>query len=146
MDRLMRPKRQRRTCLRRRHHRRAAAMVEMALILPVLILLVFAVMEYGWMFIRASQVSGAARHGVRVAIRPAATQTEVQDAVALIMQQAGFNAGSFQVQIGGLNTASGGEVTVEVTLPYDQVALTNFPLLPVPDVLRASATMAKEGP
>ncbi|WP_428940330.1 TadE/TadG family type IV pilus assembly protein [Fontivita pretiosa] len=146
MGKLMQPTSDRRARRGRCDRRRAAAMVEMALILPVLILLVFAVMEYGWMFIRASQVSGAARHGVRVAIRPAATQTEVQDAVALIMQQAGFNEGSFQVEIGGLNSTTGGEVTVEVTLPYDQVSLTNFPLLPVPDVLRASATMAKEGP
>ena len=126
--------------------RRGAAMVEFALIAPVLVLLLFALMEYGWMFFRVSQVNGAARHGVRAAVRPDATTTEVNNAVDLIMNQAGFASSAYTVQIGSLNAAIGGNVSVTVTLPYSKVALTHFPLLPTPTQIRGWAVMAKEGP
>jgi Flp pilus assembly protein TadG len=121
-------------------------MVEMALILPLLVLLVFALMEYGWMFLRVSQINGAARQGARTAARPAATQTEVENTIGVIMQQAGMGNKPYTVQITDLDAAVTEPVTVRVTLSYDEIALTGFALIPVPDQITGTMTMAKEGP
>jgi Flp pilus assembly protein TadG len=126
--------------------RRGASMVEMALILPLLVLLIFALMEYGWMFLRVSQVHGAARHGARAAARPDATQAEVESAVAAIMTQAGMGSKPYTVQITDLDAEVTQPVTVRVSLNYDDIALTGFALLPVPDEINGQTTMAKEGP
>jgi Flp pilus assembly protein TadG len=130
----------------RRTGRRGGAMVEFALILPVLVLLLFALMEYGWMFLRVSQVNGAARHGVRTAVRPDATAADVNASVALIMKQAGYDTTAYTVTITNLAGTVGSNVSVTITLPYSKVSLTHFPVLPVPTELRGAATMGKEGP
>lgn len=133
---------------RHRTGRRGASMVEMALILPLLITLVFGVMEYGWMFMRISQVNNAARHGARVAARPdVTTKSQVDAAVAEMMQQAGFDDDAYTVSATSLSILPPGPVTVTVVLPYkNQNTLIGFALLPVPDSLTGRAAMAKEGP
>jgi len=50
--------------LRRRRDRGAAA-VEFALVLPLLVMLLFGIMEFGYAFFIQAQVAGAARVGVR---------------------------------------------------------------------------------
>src|SRR5205814_7116285 len=56
-----------------RGRRDAAALVEMAIAMPLLCMLTLGLIEYGWVFLRVSQINQAARHGVRVAVRPDAT-------------------------------------------------------------------------
>jgi hypothetical protein len=41
--------------------------------------------------------------------------------------------------------ATGDTFTVTVTIPYERIGL-GMPLVPVPDQLQASSSMAKEGP
>ncbi len=50
-----------------RHQRadRGAAMVEFALLLPVYLLLVFAILEYGWLMLSQASLGTAARDGCR---------------------------------------------------------------------------------
>ena len=52
--------------VRRRNSESGAAAVEFALILPVLLLLVFGIIEFGFIFNRWVTVTHAAREGVRV--------------------------------------------------------------------------------
>ena len=49
--------------------RRGSLLVEAAIILPLLILVTFGVMEYGWMFVQYKHVTNAARHGARMAVK-----------------------------------------------------------------------------
>jgi Flp pilus assembly protein TadG len=126
--------------------KRGAALVEMALVLPILLLLTFAVIEYGWMTFRASQVGQAARHGARIAVRPAATVEEIEAAVADIMEGAGLTEYTLTITPEDPATEVGDPVTVVVLVNYGPISLTGSSFVPVPETLVGNVTMAKEGP
>ena len=134
--------------------RKGLATVEMALILPLLLLLVFGVIEYSWMFLKASQVADAARRGARYAIRPGViSAAQVTDptydptppSIALL-NLAGIPVDSETVTVPtGVAPGSGNIVTVRVAVPYTDVNLLGLPFLPMPEQIEASVSMAKEG-
>ncbi|HAU38148.1 MAG TPA: hypothetical protein DCX07_10600 [Phycisphaerales bacterium] len=129
--------------------RRAAATVEMALILPLLMILTLGLIEYGWLFLNAHRVTNAARQGARVGARPDSTNADVLTTVDTIMQQADLGSSGYQVAVtpSDITTLQPGEqLTVEVSLPYANIELVGTTLLPVPSTLRSSLTMAREGP
>ena len=49
----------------RRWRDRGAAAVEFALVMPLLVMILFGIVEFGWMFFVQAQVAAAARVGVR---------------------------------------------------------------------------------
>ncbi|MGB7158741.1 MAG: TadE/TadG family type IV pilus assembly protein, partial [Tepidisphaeraceae bacterium] len=123
------------------------AMVEFAIILPLLVMLLFGIIEFGWIFFKASQVNQAARMGSRIAIRPAATEDEVTDAIAAVMSGAGLGASGYTVSIGDLGVEVGEPVEVRVDVNYeDNIDLLGLPMIPIPDAIHGHAVMAKEGP
>jgi Flp pilus assembly protein TadG len=65
----------------RTHEERGAAAVEMALILPVLILLVFGIIQFSLAYNRQQGLHAAAREGARIASLSATTSTEISDRV-----------------------------------------------------------------
>jgi Flp pilus assembly protein TadG len=132
---------------RRRCRRRGAAMVEFAIILPVLAMLVFGMIEYGWVFFKASQLNQAARMGSRVAVRPAATEDEVLDSIAEVMNGAGLGSSGYTATVGDLTVEVGEPVEVHVQVAYeDNIDLMGLPMIPIPDNIHGHAVMAKEGP
>jgi Flp pilus assembly protein TadG len=52
----------------RRNHEKGASLVEFAVILPLLILLLFGIMEAGWGFAQQVEIRNAAREGARLAV------------------------------------------------------------------------------
>jgi Flp pilus assembly protein TadG len=127
---------------------RGAATIEMALVLPLLMMLTFGVIEYGWIFLKLQQVTGAARHAARIGVTADATNGDISNAVTSLMSEAGLGASGYQVTISPGNTAglaAGQPLNVTVAVPYENVELIGIPLIPVPPSLRASVTMAKEG-
>jgi Flp pilus assembly protein TadG len=123
---------------------RGAALVEMAIVVPVLLILTLGLIEYGWAFLRASQINMAARHGVRTAVRPAATDTDVTNAVAWMMQQAGLQNSGYTMTHSDLNVATGQPVTVQIDVNYGNLTLTGTGFIPLPTQLHGRGTMAKE--
>ena len=121
--------------------------VEMALLLPLLLILSFALIEYGWMFLKAQQITNAARQGARIGATPDATTAEVQTAIDNIMNSGGMGTSGYAVSISpAVEALSPGEtLTVTVTVPYGNVSLMSLPLIPVPGNLRSHTSMAKEG-
>jgi Flp pilus assembly protein TadG len=125
------------------------AIVEMALVLPLLMLLTFALCEMSWAFFKADLVSNAARNAARVAILPQSTNTDVLNSVSASMTAGGMAATGYSVTItpGNVATASvGTSIQVQITVPYSKIALTGYPLIPLPSQLQAASSMAKEGP
>ena len=135
--------------LEMRKSRRGTAMLEMALVLPLLLLLTFALIEYGWLFLRAQEITNGARQGARTAARADATNADVQASITAAMEAAGITGyvvtfSPEDVQDENLN--SGDPVTVTITVAYTNIRLMGLPWIPVPQDLRASVSMAKEGP
>jgi Flp pilus assembly protein TadG len=133
----------------RRRRRRGAQMVEFAIILPVLVLLLFGIIQYGWIFLKTSQLNQAARMGSRVAVRPAATEDEVRGAIDDVMASARLTSSGYTVSISDLGVAVGDPVEVQIDVNYannDNIELLGLSLLPRPDSLHGRAVMAKEGP
>jgi len=60
---------------------RGAQLVEFALVLPLLLLVVLAIAEFGFIFQRYEVVTNAAREGARIAVLPGYTTADVQDRV-----------------------------------------------------------------
>lgn len=126
---------------------RGTAVVEAALVLPLLLLLTMGAIEYGWLFLKAQQITNATRQGARLAIRPDSTNGEVLAAIETLMVGSGMD--SYAVKFDPPDIASltvGENIEVRVTVASANVVLIDAGFLPVPESLEAAVTMAKEGP
>jgi Flp pilus assembly protein TadG len=141
--------------IRTRDGRRGLELVEFALLVPLLMLFVFGVMEYGWLFIKQHQTGRAARAGARKAVLPFTTNDEVLATIDAVMTAHGMADSGYTVAFAvnrdplqsDVSLALPSDiVTVEVSVPYQNVTLMGLPFIPVPTALSASASMAKEGP
>jgi Flp pilus assembly protein TadG len=129
--------------------RRGLAIIEAAVVLPLVLLFVLGVLEYGWLFWKAADINNACRQGSRVGSRGGATATDVTDAVLAALTNAGLEASGYTVTIAPLDPEtldSGEALTVTVSVPYANIALVNLALIPTPVNLRATVVMAREGP
>jgi Flp pilus assembly protein TadG len=126
-----------------RHRRRGLAAVEMALLLPLLLLLLLGLIEYGWVFFALHVTSSAAREGCRVAVTQSATSAQVQTTIQSRMASGGFNSFT-AVYPNPSGHPAGSDYAVEITLAYQSI--TSFPLIPVPGQLFSRVVMRKEGP
>lgn len=106
---------------------RGAAMVEFAVIAPVLIVLVFGIIQFSIAFNRLQGLHAAAREGARTASIPTATLSDVNDRVAEALTGIDYDgAPTVVVPTGGCAGRQGEEVRVELTAPYT----IDIPLLP----------------
>ena len=140
-----------------RQDRPGVAAVEMALVLPVFLLVSLGIIEYGRALMAANLVTNAAREGGRVAGITGSTNTDVQNAVVnFLATSLNLNTGQVSVKI-SITPAAGNPdpqnqcanaklrdlVTVDVNVPYSAVALIQASYLQ--DVtLTASSSMRHE--
>ncbi len=100
---------------------RGAAAVEFALILPILVLILFGVIEFGGVYNAQLMVTGAAREAARtMALHgdPAAAESVAVDAAI------GIDPGDLEVSVSPAACAAGTDVTV--TVDYDRPFLTGL--------------------
>jgi Flp pilus assembly protein TadG len=136
----------------RRRHRRGLATVEMALLLPILLVLTFAAVEYGWMFFKQQQITNAAREAARLGATPNATNATVTARVTQLMTDAGISQYTLTINpgVGGLTPTT--LFTVTISADYPALSLTKMAdpskivYIPAPAQLTASVAMNKDGP
>jgi len=76
------------TLLRRRlRSERGAELIEFAVVLPMLLLVFAAIVDFGLLFQRYLTISNAAREGARIAVLPGYNQTDVQNRVTLYVRE-----------------------------------------------------------
>jgi Flp pilus assembly protein TadG len=128
-------------------HRRGVSIVELAIVTPLLLLLIFGVIEYAWLFLKASGISNAAREGARYAATAGVTDlgqlTAWNSPLMRALDNADIPLESATVTCATVTPGTGQPVTVRVTVPYEAVRLIG--LLPGPANLHATVTMLKEG-
>lgn len=136
---------------RKEGYRRGAAAVELALVLPLMLLVSFGAIKYGWLFLKAQQITNAARYGARVASRAGSAPIDVENAISNLMTAAGMSTSGYNVTITLQDCPTwedlevGDPITVEVTVPGANVDIMDVPLFPPVGNIGASVTMAKEG-
>ena len=121
------------------------SLVELALILPVLVLLLFGTVEFGRTFYSYITVTGAVREGVReAAVGKNDTEIEARVREALTLPQGASEVHSITITPSEGSRITGVPVTVE--LRYDMPLVTPLlnTFLPNPVPLTASATMRRE--
>ncbi len=99
------------------------ALVEFALVIPIFILIVIGIIEFGRLWMTLNTLTGAAREGVRVAAVTAPDPTLVNNAVNNILTAA--NITGVTITLAGPNGAN--EVTVTVQMTYTTLTGTFIP-------------------
>jgi len=132
--------------------RRGAALVEMAIVMLLLLMLTMGAIKYGWLFLKAQQITNATRQGARLASLPNVDLTDVEASIETMMDAAGMAKATSNYSVAitsGDLSASGlpeqATVTVLITVPRANIDIVDIALLPAPANLGAQVTMPKEG-
>lgn len=136
------------TSLTRRHRafRRGAETVELTVALPILLLVIFAGFEYGWVILRSIQVDHAARLGARQSALSGATAESIEDSIRASLDGVGIPGATISLTPPDPSSAGAGtSITVEVQVDYSNVQLLGLSsFLPLPQTLRGRASMVRE--
>ncbi len=122
--------------------RRGAVAVEMALVTPLLLTLVFGIIQYGWMMTVRQGLVSASREGARIAALQGATDQQINDRVNSYLQP--LNLTGYTITLTHATQEHPIE-TVNVRIPKANVSLVgNFFGAPTGDI-SATCSMRKEG-
>lgn len=125
---------------------RGAETIELALTLPIVIIVIFAGLEYGWAMVRSAQMDHAARIGARAASMSGATAADVEARVQDALQKAGIKGALVTVTPSDLGSLQpGGSVRVDLEVSYANVRLVGLGrLMPMPTTITGRASMIRE--
>ena len=94
---------------------RGSQIVEGALVLPLLLLVVLGILDFGLLFWRFETVTNAAREGARVAILPGYTTTDVENRVQQFLTDAGLTATPTTTVVAPVAVDVGGGTCITMT-------------------------------
>jgi hypothetical protein len=131
---------------RSQSNRTGSAAVEFALTVPILLVIVFGVLDYSWYIKQATDVVRASREGLRLGVTVA--QADGPDAAAetqvgVVLAGYGLDCdGDLDCEIEASNTTVDGldAVTLTVSVPYQPLV----GMVPTPETMGAVITMALE--
>jgi len=124
-------------------------MVEMVFVLPVLILLVFAIAKFGLMFNRWLTLSNAVHQGAREGAyyrfpcNPVDVEQKAKDAVKRYVTAVGIDFAQLTLDVRGVCGGSGSPFIVDAALPFD-LSIPYAPDSLNEITLRYSSTMRNE--
>lgn len=133
--------------LRESARRRGLALVETALILPLLMVLTLALLEYGWAFIKIQQLHSAAREGARAGACSGGTNGQVTAVVGRVMDKANMGGSSYSlttVPTNVANAAKGSMIRARVEVTYANINLVDVPYVLLPTTLASEFYITKE--
>lgn len=122
--------------------RRGAATVEMAIVTPILLAMLFGIVEYGWVFMLQSNVTSATRDACRVGIlsytSDATADTAIKARLSTAIAGTGLTEGNGGYTV-AITRATGANnvvtVTVTTTVPWAKASLVGGGVLPDPRAL-----------
>lgn len=125
--------------------RTGAAVVELAVVLPLFVLLVFGTIEFGRMVMVQQVLTNAAREGARSAVLNGATTSDVTTAVTSYLTASAVSGASVTVSPDPPSRAPyGARVTVTVSVPFSSVSWLPSPMYLGGKTLRAQCIMRRE--
>lgn len=113
------------------------SLVEFALVVPILIMIVLGILEFGNLWLTMNTMSGAAREGVRIAAVTAPDVNQVENVVQNYLTAS--NLDDATITVAGPNAVN--EVVVTVQMMYNPIFLGLLPGMDAAFQLIRSATM-----
>ena len=135
---------------RRPHSEDGTSVVEMAFVLPLLLLLVFAIGDFGIAYTRWNSLTNAVREGARVGVvfrtpcNAGAVTTEIQNTVANFATSSGLDGASIVTTAANVCGGTGTQLTVTSTAPYNYIAMAALAGLAPTINLSARSVMRNE--
>ncbi len=126
----------------RSNFRKAAAVVEMAVVLPILLTMLFGIIEFGWTFMIYQSITNAAREGCRVAVLEGSTESDIENRISQYMTLVGLT--NYQTEYQHATTEDPTE-SVIIRVPYSAVSLLGGYFGPTNFNIAGKACMRKEG-
>ena len=125
---------------------RGAETVEMVLVLPVFVALLFSGFEYGWAVLKIIQLDHVASIGARMAALSGSTNSDVQNSVNSALSDFGIAGSTITISPQDpSNAVFGTPIVVMIETPYSQVQLLGLSsVMPLPTSLKGRASMVKE--
>ena len=118
---------------RKINNQNGAAMVEFAIVLPLLLMLIFGMIEFSVMLYDKAMLTNASREGARLGILfnspDRITELQITDTIDVYLQNNLISLGgasTWDTTVSGTCTAAGASLTVTVTYPYTFLVLPNF--------------------
>lgn len=133
----------------RRLNERGVAATEFAIILPVLLLILFGIIEFGMLMYSRALLTNASREGARAGIvqgPPKRTEAEIIAIARAYFSGTGINSNNVTITVTGELLASPNNLTVNASYPYNFL-IPYFPMavgLPNPLTLTAQTVMKHE--
>ena len=139
-----------REAARARRTQAGTSTVEMTIVLPVLLLLVFGIGDFGIAYTRWSSLTNAVREGARVGVvfrnpcDAAVVETIIENTVSTFAASAGVDGPSIVTTVTNPCGATGTQLTVSSTVPYDYIAVAALAGLAPTINLTAQTVMRNE--
>ena len=139
-----------RICGSFRKNRRGAAVVEFALVVPVFMLLVFGMIEFGRAVMVQQVLVNASREGARQAVLDGTTVAEVESRIDGYLSVSSIDGATIEYEVNGVIVGDpgvalfGDAVTVRISVPFDNVSWLPVPQYIGGTTLTASAAMRRE--
>jgi Flp pilus assembly protein TadG len=131
--------------------RRGQALVEFALILPILMILLMGIIEFGRAWNVKQVLTDASREGARLAVvagdAATRTQTQVETRIRTVLAHAGVDSTAVAITWTNFEAEPGEITTVELSMPYSFFVLHRLVALFTPDgtiTLRTATRMRIE--
>ena len=133
-----------------RRREAGTSVVEMAIVLPLLLILCFGIGEFGLLYTQWQSLTNATREGARTGVvfrapcNAATVATQVQATVDGFAASAGVPAGTIATAVVGACAGTGTPLTVSTTLPHTYIALSALAGFSPTTNLRARTVMRNE--
>jgi Flp pilus assembly protein TadG len=94
---------------------RGSELIELAIVLPILLVVFAAIVDFGFLFQRYEVITNAAREGARIGVLPDYVQADVEDRVGDYLTAAGLDASAANIVVSYSNLPVGSAgATVDV--------------------------------
>ena len=126
---------------------RGASAIEFAIVFPVLILILFGIIEFGVAFFTQEVLTNASREGARAGIiqaTPKPTESEIETVVMNYAQTAGITVTAGDIAVAGAGGVFPNPLTVTVTYLYAFQVLPKISGVPTSITLQAQTVMRHE--
>lgn len=121
---------------------RAVAIVEMAVVMPLLLTMLFGMIEFGWLFMVNQNLTSAAREACRIASLQGSSDADIANIIADYMENTGVSVYTVETTHATQNDPT---ETVVLSVKYSDASLVGGYLGLGEFTLRGYAAMRKEG-